>query len=186
MARPNPPRLAAAAAAFARAALRPERPDRLPRAMVAMAAWGPTMAGAIAAATARYPGAPAVIDDRGSLTFSELWTATDGIARGLRRRGVETTSTVGILARNHRGFVMDVVAAAKLGTDMVFLNIIGEKDHIVPPAAIEVLTSLVGSEDVEELRLPAGHVGLVVGKSAQRRNLPAMAGWIERHSEPLS
>jgi polyhydroxyalkanoate synthase len=67
-----------------------------------------------------------------------------------------------------------------------FLNIIGEKDHIVPPAAIEVLTSLVGSEDVEELRLPAGHVGLVVGKSAQRRNIPAMAGWIERHAEPLS
>ena len=80
------------------------------------------MAGAIAAATARYPGAPAVIDDRGTLTFGELWTATDGIARGLRRRGVETTSTVGILARNHRGFVMDVVAAAKLGADMVFLN----------------------------------------------------------------
>ena len=67
-----------------------------------------------------------------------------------------------------------------------FLNIIGEKDHIVPPEAIEVLTSLVGSEDVEELRLPAGHVGLVVGKSAQRRNIPAMAGWLERHSEPLS
>ena len=57
--------------------------------MVAMAAWGPTMAGAIAAATARYPAAPAVIDDRGTLTFGELWTATDGIARGLRlaRRG---------------------------------------------------------------------------------------------------
>ena len=67
-----------------------------------------------------------------------------------------------------------------------FLNIIGEKDHIVPPAAIEVLTSLVGSEDVEELRLPAGHVGLVVGKSAQRRNIPAMAGWLERHAEMLS
>ena len=48
-----------------------------------------------------------------------------------------------------------------------------------------MLTSLVGSEDVEELRLPAGHVGLVVGKSAQRRNIPAMAGWLERHAEPL-
>ncbi|MET0327030.1 MAG: AMP-binding protein, partial [Ilumatobacteraceae bacterium] len=122
MARSNPPRLAAAVTALARAALRPERPDRLPRAMVAMAAWGPTMAGAIAASTARYPGAPAVIDGRGTLTFGELWAATDGIARGLRRRGVATTGTVGILARNHRGFVMDVVATAKLGADMVFLN----------------------------------------------------------------
>ena len=54
-----------------------------------------------------------------------------------------------------------------------------------PPEAIEVLTTLVGSDDVEELRLPAGHVGLVVGRTAQRRNLPAMADWLERHAEPL-
>ena len=59
------PRAVAAATALARAGLRPERPDRLPRAMMAMAAWGPTMAGGIAAASARYPLAPAVIDDEG-------------------------------------------------------------------------------------------------------------------------
>ena len=64
-----------------------------------------------------------------------------------------------------------------------FLNIIGERDHIVPPAANGDLASMVGSDDVEELRLPAGHVGLVVGKAAQRRHLPAMADWLERHSE---
>ena len=29
---------------------------------------------------------------------------------------------MGILARNHRGFVSSVVAAAKLGTDIVYLN----------------------------------------------------------------
>ena len=66
-----------------------------------------------------------------------------------------------------------------------FLNIIGEKDHIVPPEATDVLTGLVGSTDVEELRLPAGHVGLVVGRTAHRRNVPAMADWLERHAEPL-
>jgi polyhydroxyalkanoate synthase len=66
-----------------------------------------------------------------------------------------------------------------------FLNILGEKDHIVPPAAVGDLPSLVGSTDVEELRLPAGHVGLVVGRTAQRRYLPAMADWLHRHSEDL-
>ena len=66
-----------------------------------------------------------------------------------------------------------------------FLNIIGEKDHIVPPEATDVLAGLVGSTDVEELRLPAGHVGLVVGRTAHRRNVPAMADWLERHAEPL-
>lgn len=64
-----------------------------------------------------------------------------------------------------------------------FLNIVGQKDHIVPPEANGSPTELVGSEDVEELRLPAGHVGLIVGGTAHRRNLPAMADWLLRHSE---
>ena len=89
MARPNPPRLAAAATALARAGLRPERPDRLPRAMLAMAAWGPTMAGGDRRRDGPLPAARRrVIDDAGTLTFAELWLGTDGIARGLRRRGV--------------------------------------------------------------------------------------------------
>ena len=72
--------------------------------MLAMAAWGPTMAGGIAAATRPATRArAAVIDDAGPLTYADLWTATDGIARGLRDRGVGPGSTVGILARNGRG-----------------------------------------------------------------------------------
>ena len=122
MALPSPQRAVASASALARAALRPERPDRLPRAAIALAAWGPTMAGAVAAATARYPLAPAVIDEQGRLSYADLWAATDGVARGLRARGVGPASTVGVLARNHRGFVVSVVAAAKLGADIVYLN----------------------------------------------------------------
>jgi polyhydroxyalkanoate synthase len=64
-----------------------------------------------------------------------------------------------------------------------FVSIIGEKDHIVPPAAVGSLAEQVGSDDAEELRLPAGHVGLIVGRAAQKRNLGAMADWLERHSE---
>lgn len=66
-----------------------------------------------------------------------------------------------------------------------FLNIMGERDHIVPPEATGDLSGLVGSADVEEMRLPAGHVGLVVGRTAQQRYVPAMADWIARHSEAL-
>jgi acyl-CoA synthetase (AMP-forming)/AMP-acid ligase II len=119
---PRSSRLLAAASALARAGLRPERPDRLPRAMLALAAYGPTMAGGIAAATARYPLAPAVIDDAGPITFTQLWRATDGIGRELRNRGVGPGSTVGILARNGRVFVLSLVAATKVGADIVYLN----------------------------------------------------------------
>ena len=64
-----------------------------------------------------------------------------------------------------------------------FLNIVGEKDHIVPPESTGRLSDLVGSASAEELTLPAGHVGLIVGRSAHRRNLPAMAEWLERQTD---
>lgn len=64
-----------------------------------------------------------------------------------------------------------------------FLNVVGEADHIVPLQAAAALSELVGSPDRSELRLPAGHVGLVVGKSAHRRSLPAMVEWVLLHSD---
>jgi polyhydroxyalkanoate synthase len=64
-----------------------------------------------------------------------------------------------------------------------FLNIVGEKDNIVPPESNANLVALVGSPDAEELRLRAGHAGLIVGGSAHKRNLPPMADWLLRHSE---
>jgi polyhydroxyalkanoate synthase len=65
------------------------------------------------------------------------------------------------------------------------LNIVAENDHIVPPSSTEPLTSLVGSADIDELRLPSGHVGVVIGRAAQRRNLPAMASWLLQASDAL-
>lgn len=124
MSEPNRPGSSAlrAAGALARASLRFERPDRLPRAMAALAVAGPTMAGAVAAATARYPLAPAMIDAAGKLTYARLWQESDGVARKLRANGVGPGVTVGLLHRNHRGFVISFVAAAKVGADVVFLN----------------------------------------------------------------
>lgn len=102
--------------------MRPERPDRLPRAMAALALTGPTLAGGVAMAAARYPTAHAIIDDDGPLTYGRLWALSDGVARTLRRDGVGEDAVVGLLHRNHRGFLISLVAAAKLGADIVYLN----------------------------------------------------------------
>jgi len=64
-----------------------------------------------------------------------------------------------------------------------FLSIRGQKDHIVPMAATGNLPELVGSADIKELSLPAGHVGLIVGRTARQRYLPAMAEWLSAHSQ---
>jgi len=111
-----------AMAALARAGLRIERPDRLPRALAALVLTGPTMAGGVAAAAARYPRAAAVADDDGELTYAALWQRSDAVARSLRDGGVGVGATIGLLHRNHRGFVVSLLAAAKLGADIVYLN----------------------------------------------------------------
>ena len=63
-----------AGAVVARSVLTPlERPDRLPRAIAAMAPWGQSVAGLVAGAAARYPDRVAIDDDAGSITYRELW-----------------------------------------------------------------------------------------------------------------
>ena len=74
-----------AAAAIARTVWRPERPDRIARALMAMAPWGMTVAGGFAASAARYPKATAVIDDDGPSSAWDLWMASDSVARELER-----------------------------------------------------------------------------------------------------
>lgn len=63
-----------------------------------------------------------------------------------------------------------------------FLAVVAEKDHIVPPESANPLIDLISSEDKTEMRLPAGHVGLIVGRNASARTMPAMAKWIVDHS----
>jgi polyhydroxyalkanoate synthase len=62
------------------------------------------------------------------------------------------------------------------------LNVMAEHDHMVPPVASEPLNHLVGSSDVEELRVQAGHVGLIVGRDAGRTTLPGIIDWLEARS----
>ena len=65
------------------------------------------------------------------------------------------------------------------------LNVVAEKDHIVPIDAAAPVVGLVGSKDAVELRLPAGHAGLIVGRQASRVTMPKIADWIEERSELL-
>ncbi len=108
---------------FARAGvLRPTRPDRAVRALVGLHRWGPTLAAGYHGAAARYPDARAVIDERGSVTFGDLERRTNALARGLAGYGIGEGDGVGIMCRNHRGFVEVSVACSKLGANALYLN----------------------------------------------------------------
>lgn len=84
--------------------------------------WGQTMVAGIAASAARRPDDVGLIDDLGSLTFAEIHERTNAIAHGLAAAGVRARQGVGILSRNHRGFVEATLGTMKVGADALFLN----------------------------------------------------------------
>ncbi|MFW2335922.1 AMP-binding protein [Ilumatobacter sp.] len=110
-------------AAIAKSVLTPfERPDRFVRSLAAMAPWGSSLAGLVAGAATRYPDAVAIVDDAGETTYAELWKRSQAIAAGLAAHGVTSGISVGLLARNHRGFVEAATGVAAAGGDLVLLN----------------------------------------------------------------
>jgi polyhydroxyalkanoate synthase len=62
--------------------------------------------------------------------------------------------------------------------ELPILNLIGKKDHLVPPASSEALKRLVGSRDFTTLEFDLGHIGMYVSARAQREVPPAIAQWL--------
>jgi polyhydroxyalkanoate synthase len=104
--------------------------------------------------------------------------------------GAAARQTVQMLVRDN-GMVTDRLT---VGGDEVhlrditvpFLTVRANRDHIVPSDAAAPLIDLVGSEDKHELRLDAGHMGLVVGRTAARTTVPTILDFLRRRSEEVT
>ena len=81
-----------------------------------------TLGGAVSVASIRGGGRIGLVDELGSLTFRELDRRSNALANAWREHGLEPGEGVTILARNHRGFLDAVFAAAKCGARIVLLN----------------------------------------------------------------
>ncbi|HWF34264.1 MAG TPA: AMP-binding protein [Solirubrobacteraceae bacterium] len=110
--------------------------------------------GALAVAASRHGDQTGVIDERGSLTFKEIDGRTDALAYGLRARGVNEGETIGILCRNHRGFLDITFAAAKLGARALYLNTDFAGPQLRDVCAREGVSLLVHDEEYMELVTP--------------------------------
>jgi fatty-acyl-CoA synthase len=128
----------------------PERPDRPWRALLALSPWGVSLPGVVAASAARYPGAVAVYDGDGAMTYRDLWAQARGLAGVLRARGFDETSVIGILARNGRQFVEATVAAAALGADVVFLNTSFAPPQLADACASESVDVILHDVEAED------------------------------------
>ena len=114
-------RLRALRVLIRRGMVEPLRPDRAVHAFVTIRRYG-AFGGLLAHAAARYGAAPAVTDDAGTLTFAELEAASNAVARGLAASGLGQGSVIALLYRNHRGILLALGAANKIGARAVLMN----------------------------------------------------------------
>ncbi len=134
----------------------PTRPDRLLKVAATMKAWGPTPAGGYTVSAIRYPDELAIIDERGTLTFAEVRSRTNRIARALQAAGIGQGAGVAIMCRNHRGFVDAVVACSKVGADALYLNTAFAGPQIADVVRREGATALIYDSEFAGLIAEAG------------------------------
>jgi fatty-acyl-CoA synthase len=101
--------------------LAPDLPHRLLRIALEFQRFG-TLGALAGIGATRYGDRMAVIDELGPLSYRELDRRSTAIANAWRERGLRGGDGVTILARNHRGFLDAVLAAAKCGARIVLLN----------------------------------------------------------------
>jgi len=100
----------------------PMRPDRYLKMAAAMRREGMSMTVGFASAAQRCPDRPALIDEVGSLTWRQLDERINALGAALQALRTGQPKVVGVMCRNHRGFVEAVVASSRIGSDVVLLN----------------------------------------------------------------
>ena len=127
-----------------------EPPQRLVAIARAVNRFGP-IGSAVVIARIRHGDRTALVDERGTLTFAELDRRSDALACGMRARGVRSGDGVGILCRNHRGFLDATFAVTKLGGRALFLNTDFAGPQLREVCAREGIALLVHDEEYAEL-----------------------------------
>ena len=114
------------------------------------AVWGPSIAAAYGAAAVRYPNRIAIVDDYGRLTYSRLDRRTARLAAALRKEGLRRGDAIGVLCRNHRGFVEANLAAAKLGAKPILLNTGLPANQLAEVIARETISVVLADRDLAD------------------------------------
>ncbi|WP_405137138.1 AMP-binding protein [Nocardia sp. NBC_01388] len=131
--------------------VRPLRPVRAVKQIGGLARWGFNLAGGYAAAAGYAPDRIAVIDGHGSRTFREMHERSRALAGAMATLGLGPGDAVGLLARNHAGMIETMVAAGKLGVDVILLNAGLSARRIEDIVQRHRLTTLFVDGDLEPL-----------------------------------
>jgi acyl-CoA synthetase (AMP-forming)/AMP-acid ligase II len=157
--------------------LAPMRPDKALRIGSAFVRWGASPATGIVTAAIHHPHELAVIDERGALSFERLHRRSNALAHAFAEMGIGPGDGVGIMCRNHRGFLEATLASAKLGASALYLNTMFAGPQLAEVTRREGPKALVYDEEFGELlggvddsveRVIAWHDGEVVAPTLDR------------------
>jgi fatty-acyl-CoA synthase len=112
----------------------PMRPDKYVRIAAAMQRENMGITSGFAAAAQRCPDRPGLVDEIGTLTWREIDQRADAFAAALQALPGGAPKVIGVMARNHRGFVDALIAANRIGSDVLLLN-----TSFAGPALAEVM-----------------------------------------------
>ena len=144
--------------------IRPMRPDRLWHVLRTLQKWGRSPAAGAISLADRYPDGTMIVDELGTLTYSEVDTRTNALAHALSDAGLVEGDGVGVMCRNHRGFVEATIALSKLGADALYLN---------TAFAGPQLTEVVQREKPKALIFDEEFYGLLEGAGRRRKRFVA-------------
>ncbi|MBB2988801.1 fatty-acyl-CoA synthase [Mycolicibacterium iranicum] len=112
----------------------PMRPDKYLRIAGAMQRENMAITSGFAAAAQRCPDRAGLVDEIGILTWRQIDRRADAFAAALQSLPDGRPEVIGLMARNHRGFVDALIAANRIGADVLLLN-----TSFAGPALAEVL-----------------------------------------------
>ena len=147
----------------------PMRPDRYLKMAAAMRREGMGMTVGFAGAAQRCPDRPGLIDELGTLTWRQLDERSNALAAALQKSPAGQPKVVGIMCRNHRGFVEAVVAANRIGSDVLLLNTSFAGPALADrPDATRIVAWTDGQHDLTVEKLIADHAGQQPERSGRK------------------
>jgi fatty-acyl-CoA synthase len=162
----------------------PMRPDKALRIGGTFLRWGASPATGVATAAIHYPHEPAIVDERGVLSWERLHRRSNALAHAFAEMGIGPGDGVGVMCRNHRGFVEATLASAKLGASALYLNTMFAGPQLAEVTHREGPKALVYDEEFGDLLSGVDDsVARIVGWCDGAVSEPTLDGLIEGGDE---
>jgi acyl-CoA synthetase (AMP-forming)/AMP-acid ligase II len=164
--------------------LHPMRPDKALKIGGTFLRWGASPATGVTTAAIHYPHELAIVDERGVLSWERLHRRSNALAHAFAEMGIGPGDGVGIMCRNHRGFVEATLAAAKLGASALYLNTMFAGPQLVEVTRREGPKALVYDEEFGNLLAEVDEsVTRIVGWCDGEVSVPTLDNLIEGGDE---